>query len=482
MELFDAILADKIEYLTPSQLNTLLEHKVTLSVKINTIISTNIQQLENGEVLPNLEEFYWAFRLAAMFCDPNTFQWTRRLLQLPVNLIDENLGQSFITEDLKYVLAATAHNNWQELKHDINHKDLDEYVRGACLHALTLMVARGELKRSLVVNDFKVLFNQGLQDQIPELLYRLISACANFWPGECLEEIREIFGLNLADENMTSIDTVLKKLHLGQKACLEKLHQKMEAYCTLAQPVTPPPMSTLNQIFNSPQIAPAMPGRNDPCPCNSGKKYKKCCLQPKMFVETTNISYDKLLPPEIEALPVQEQNKIIEATSLLYEEPEEALKKSMALIEDYPHIPSLYHHVYAAHRLLGHYREAHTWLKKTREQFPDYLFGRLAYADYLLRRGEPEKVEEVFEGTHTLSQLYPDRNVFHVEEWKQFAYLYAKYSIKMGNMQQANIYFQLLKQLDPDSFEANDIQSCIRSHTFLEKLDRLAHKQHKVPS
>jgi preprotein translocase subunit SecA len=23
---------------------------------------------------------------------------------------------------------------------------------------------------------------------------------------------------------------------------------------------------------------PATPGRNDPCPCGSGKKYKKCCL------------------------------------------------------------------------------------------------------------------------------------------------------------------------------------------------------------
>ncbi|EEU9328680.1 TPA: SEC-C domain-containing protein, partial [Escherichia coli] len=21
-----------------------------------------------------------------------------------------------------------------------------------------------------------------------------------------------------------------------------------------------------------------MPGRNDPCPCGSGKKFKKCCL------------------------------------------------------------------------------------------------------------------------------------------------------------------------------------------------------------
>lgn len=27
-----------------------------------------------------------------------------------------------------------------------------------------------------------------------------------------------------------------------------------------------------------PQPAPAAPGRNDPCPCGSGRKYKKCCL------------------------------------------------------------------------------------------------------------------------------------------------------------------------------------------------------------
>lgn len=26
-----------------------------------------------------------------------------------------------------------------------------------------------------------------------------------------------------------------------------------------------------------PYIAPPKPGRNDPCPCGSGKKYKKCC-------------------------------------------------------------------------------------------------------------------------------------------------------------------------------------------------------------
>ena len=31
---------------------------------------------------------------------------------------------------------------------------------------------------------------------------------------------------------------------------------------------------------NPPYVNPFRPiGRNDPCPCGSGKKYKKCCLQ-----------------------------------------------------------------------------------------------------------------------------------------------------------------------------------------------------------
>jgi uncharacterized protein YecA (UPF0149 family) len=31
------------------------------------------------------------------------------------------------------------------------------------------------------------------------------------------------------------------------------------------------------ETINVPYIAPLKVGRNDPCPCGSGKKYKKCC-------------------------------------------------------------------------------------------------------------------------------------------------------------------------------------------------------------
>ena len=35
--------------------------------------------------------------------------------------------------------------------------------------------------------------------------------------------------------------------------------------------------SDYNQSYNKPIISPTIPGRNDPCSCGSGLKYKKCC-------------------------------------------------------------------------------------------------------------------------------------------------------------------------------------------------------------
>lgn len=37
------------------------------------------------------------------------------------------------------------------------------------------------------------------------------------------------------------------------------------------------------------------PGRNDPCPCGSGKKYKHCCLHKTEAVNLSNYKYDRYL-------------------------------------------------------------------------------------------------------------------------------------------------------------------------------------------
>jgi preprotein translocase subunit SecA len=38
-------------------------------------------------------------------------------------------------------------------------------------------------------------------------------------------------------------------------------------------------LQSLDEIPHGPVTAEKKPGRNDPCPCGSGKKYKKCCMQ-----------------------------------------------------------------------------------------------------------------------------------------------------------------------------------------------------------
>jgi SWIM/SEC-C metal-binding protein len=45
------------------------------------------------------------------------------------------------------------------------------------------------------------------------------------------------------------------------------------------EPDKPEDVSDLDRALNplTPLQATQAPGRNDPCPCGSGKKYKKCC-------------------------------------------------------------------------------------------------------------------------------------------------------------------------------------------------------------
>jgi uncharacterized protein YecA (UPF0149 family) len=38
------------------------------------------------------------------------------------------------------------------------------------------------------------------------------------------------------------------------------------------------PYESITPEYHTPLIATKIPGRNDPCPCRSGKKFKNCCI------------------------------------------------------------------------------------------------------------------------------------------------------------------------------------------------------------
>ena len=56
------------------------------------------------------------------------------------------------------------------------------------------------------------------------------------------------------------------------------LHLVYENYCKRAHLHFPVPISSVQNGKSLNSLLPPKVGRNDPCPCGSGKKYKKCCM------------------------------------------------------------------------------------------------------------------------------------------------------------------------------------------------------------
>jgi tetratricopeptide (TPR) repeat protein len=132
----------------------------------------------------------------------------------------------------------------------------------------------------------------------------------------------------------------------------------------------------------------------------------------------------------------------------------------------------LYNFLYGAYRRLNRPHEALKLMKETLQIFPDYLFARVEYALYLLRRGEPDKAHEALGKAGTLSQLYPERKIFHAAEWKSFSYAMGLYWIKKDNINQAKVYLGIIQNISPNSGEVKELQKEIKSKLFLQAMER----------
>ncbi len=81
----------------------------------------------------------------------------------------------------------------------------------------------------------------------------------------------------LGTEKNPAVVTVKTKKRLNQVTAQFK--EKGWRYTIELEPDKPEDITQLELLLNPPQpkIAEKKIGRNDPCPCGSGKKHKKCC-------------------------------------------------------------------------------------------------------------------------------------------------------------------------------------------------------------
>lgn len=163
------------------------------------------------------------------------------------------------------------------------------------------------------------------------------------------------------------------------------------------------------------------------------------------------ISDEPIPEPAHGRLPAQVKDELETLyNEVLLQKPKEALDVLKPLIEQYPDVPQLYNYLHIAYRQLNDQTNAQRVLQETLERFPDYLFGRIAYAIDCLQRGETEKVSQIFENKYDLKLLYPKRQRFHISEVLGFCAAMAWYFHSRGESDRAETYYELMCQLDPE--------------------------------
>lgn len=225
----------------------------------------------------------YAMYLLAQFREPAAYPILVRLFSMPGEVCFDIAGDT-VTEDLDRILASVCGGDVEPIQRMIEDREVNEYVRSACMRALAILVAQGELDRSQVVEYFRSLFNGKLQCDAGFLWGSFVLACCDLYPEELLPEIERAFGDGLVDTFFLTMDSVRQVVSDGKQKAMEGCLRKGPILDTVAEmrgwacfteerkAVQPPPAVAKTAQDRRPKI-----GRNEPCPCGSGKKYKKCC-------------------------------------------------------------------------------------------------------------------------------------------------------------------------------------------------------------
>jgi hypothetical protein len=143
-----------------------------------------------------------------------------------------------------------------------------------------------------------------------------------------------------------------------------------------------------------------------------------------------------------------------------------SIPKILSAIEKYPNNPQLKNYLSVLYGQLNMTQKMYDVNKWIIAEHPNYLFGKLNLANEYYLKEEYSKIPEVLGHEMELKSLYPNRRTFHLNEVTSFLKSTILYYTAIDNIEQAEIRYDLLKQIAPDSTDTE----MISKHIFIERI------------
>ncbi|HMB28862.1 MAG TPA: DUF1186 domain-containing protein [Blastocatellia bacterium] len=261
------------------------------------------------------DSYIYAMFLLAQFREKRAYPLVIKLASHPPELVDALLG-NIPTEDLANILASVSTGDAGLIAELAENREAEEFARAAAIRSWLALVVSGDRSREEAMAYYKSLFEGRLEDRNEVVWSELVDAANDLYPEEVYDHIKKAYDDGLVDEYIVDPEWVDEQIDLGKDAVLADLPE----WNHLVEDVTvemgawfenrehgdewdededwyeedewdeddeedewdagPRRLSALNGnnlAPTQPYRAPETVGRNDPCPCGSGKKYKKCC-------------------------------------------------------------------------------------------------------------------------------------------------------------------------------------------------------------
>lgn len=233
---------------------------------------------------PDYMGHVYAMFLLSQFREKRAYEPLVKFFSQPGEL-PFDLAGDVVTEDLDSMLASVSCGDDTLIKALIENPHANEYVRGAALRSLVALVLAGELTRDSVIQYFATLFREKLPREPSHVWDCLVSCTMDLYPQELYEDIVKSFQEELVDTFFVNPQHVRGALDQGKETTLGRSREsrsyrlvedtiaEMEGWACFR------PERDQGKKKRKRKI-----GRNEPCPCGSGKKYKKCCGKPEIHV------------------------------------------------------------------------------------------------------------------------------------------------------------------------------------------------------
>jgi len=246
--------------------------------------------------------------ILAYFRNKEAFPLIIKLISRPGDKVVQLTGEVF-TEALGRILASVYDGDLQSIKSVVENANLNPWIRSAALDSFMVLWKEDVLSRDEVISYLKELIESKLE-QTPGYVWDSIALIAyDLHPGELEDLLRQAIGkqliapmvlnaksltacvkedLNDAIKNKDKvvdgyIKEPIKELTWWLYPDEEALDKGME-YAAVAVPIVEKKIepgersAPMGWRGNTPVVnAKTKVGRNESCPCGSGKKYKKCC-------------------------------------------------------------------------------------------------------------------------------------------------------------------------------------------------------------